>query len=119
LNSTAIAFSRDGRTLYAAGRDAGHTFVKAIDLAAGSVRDIAQHAGDLTISGGATYQARLSLSPDGRSLATSAVDSRSDLWLLDGYPRPRPLVAHILSVLPALKNPVTPKRVWNCFVIGG
>jgi Tol biopolymer transport system component len=89
LNSSAIAFSHDGRTLYAAGRDAGHTFVKAIDLAAGTVRDIAQHTGDLTISGGATYQARLSLSRDGRSLATSAAESRADLWILEGYPWPK------------------------------
>ena len=40
VNSIALAFSRDGRTLYAAGR----TFLKAIDVAAGSVRDIAQYA---------------------------------------------------------------------------
>jgi hypothetical protein len=90
LNSTAIAFARDGRTLYAAGRDGGHTFLKAIDLVTGSVREIAQHTGSLTISGGATYQARLSLSSDGKSLATSAVESQSDLWILEGYPRPRP-----------------------------
>ncbi len=90
LNSGAIAFSADGKTLYAAGRDAGSTFVKAIDVGSGQVRDIAQHTEDLTISGGATYQARLSLSPGGQSLTTSAVDSRSDLWLLEGYPRPRP-----------------------------
>ena len=90
LNSNAIAFSRDGKTLYAAGREDGHTFVKAIDLGSEQVRDIAQHTGDLTISGGATYQARLSLSPNGHSLTTSAVESRSDLWILEGYPRPRP-----------------------------
>jgi Tol biopolymer transport system component len=90
LNSIAIAFTRDGRAVYAAGREAGHTFIKAIDIASGNVRDIAQHEGELTISGGATYQARLILSPDGRSLVTSALDSRSDLWLLEGFPHPRP-----------------------------
>ena len=31
------------------------------------VRDIAQYTDGLTISGGATYQARISLSPDGRA----------------------------------------------------
>ncbi len=90
LHSSAIAFSRDGKTLYAAGREESRTFVKAIDIASASVRDIAQHIGALIISGGATYQARLSLSPDGHSLATSAVDTREDIWLLEGYPRPRP-----------------------------
>ena len=90
LNSSAIAFARDGRTLYAAGRNAAGTFLKAVDLTTGTVRDIAQHTGSMTISGGATYQARLSLAHDGRSLATSAVESKSDLWILEGYPRPRP-----------------------------
>jgi Tol biopolymer transport system component len=86
LNSNAIAFSRDGATLFAAGRNDGRTFLKAIDLATGAVRDIATLAGSLTVSGGATYRARLSLSPDGKSLATSAVETKSDLWILEGYP---------------------------------
>ena len=73
-NSSALAFARDGKTLYAAGRAAGRTFLKGIDVAAGSVRDIAQYSDGLTISG-AAYQARISLSPDGRSLATSASNS--------------------------------------------
>jgi Tol biopolymer transport system component len=90
LNSAAIAFSRDGRTLYTAGQEAGHLSVKAIDVASGAVREIAQHTGDLRISGGATYESRLVLTPGGGSLSTSAVDSRSDLWLLEGFPQPRP-----------------------------
>jgi hypothetical protein len=90
LNSTALVFARDGKTLYAVGMAGGSTFLKAIDVATGSVRDIAQYSDGLTISGGAAYRTRISLSPDGRSLATSAVRSQSDLWLLEGYPRPRP-----------------------------
>jgi serine/threonine protein kinase len=84
--SSAIAFSKDGKTLYAAGHDSGKTFLKAIAMDSGAVRDIATHTGDMMISGGATYRARLSLSPDGKSLATSAADRKSDLWLLEGYP---------------------------------
>ena len=64
--------------------------MKAVEIATGAVREIAQHTGAMVISGGATYQARLSLAPDGHSLATSAVESRQDIWLLGGYPRPRP-----------------------------
>jgi Tol biopolymer transport system component len=90
LNSSAIAFSRDGRALYAAGRDSGRTFLKSIDLAGGAVRTIAEYSGDAVISGGAPFQARLSLAPDGKSLATSVVVTRSDLWLLEGFPVPRP-----------------------------
>ena len=90
LNAAALAFARDGKTLYAAGITGGSTFLKAIDVAAGTLRDIAQYSDGLTISGGAAYQAGISLSADGRSLATSVVGSQSDLWLLDGYPRPQP-----------------------------
>jgi serine/threonine protein kinase len=88
LSSSALVFARDGKTLYAAGTAGGSTFLKAIDVAAGSVREIARYGDGLTISGGAAYQTRISLSPDGRSLATSAVSAQSDLWLLEGYPRP-------------------------------
>jgi Tol biopolymer transport system component len=90
LNSIAIAFSRDGRTIYAAGMENGRAFLKSIDLAGGAVRKIAEYSGEAVISGGATYQARLSLAPDGKSLATSAVVTRTDLWLLEGYPVPQP-----------------------------
>ena len=88
LGSSAIVFSRDAQTLYAAGRKDGRTFLKGIALATGAVREIAIHEEDFTISGGATYRARLSLSPDGKSLATSAVETKSDVWLLEGYPVP-------------------------------
>jgi hypothetical protein len=89
-DSSALVFARDGKVLYAAGRAGGRTFVKAIDVGTGSVREIARYSDGLTISGAAAYQARISLAPDGRTLATSASSSQSDLWLLDGYPRPRP-----------------------------
>ena len=90
LHSSALAFARDGKTLFAAGRAGTLTFVKALDVAAGTVRDIAQFSNGPVISGGGPYRARISLSPDGRSLATSAVSALSDLWLLEGYPGPRP-----------------------------
>jgi eukaryotic-like serine/threonine-protein kinase len=90
LNASALVFARDGKTLYAAGRAAGRTFLKAIDVTAATVRDIAQYPGGPTISGGAPYRTRISLNPDGRSLVTSAATSLSDLWLLEGFPGPRP-----------------------------
>jgi WD40 repeat protein len=89
LHSSALAFARDGKTLFAAGRAGTLTFVKALDVAAGTVRDIAQFPNGPVISGGGPYRARIGLSPDGRSLATSAVGALSDLWLLEGYPGTR------------------------------
>ncbi len=90
LNSSALVFARDGKTIFAVGSAGGRTFLKAIDVAAGTVRDIAQYAVGLNISGGGVYQTCIRLSPDGRSLATSSVTSLSDLWLLEGYPTPHP-----------------------------
>jgi serine/threonine protein kinase len=87
LGSSAIAFSKDGATLYVTGRDEGRTFLRAITVATGEVREIATHTGDMIVSGGAMYRARLSLGPDGKSLATSAMERKSDVWLLEGYPK--------------------------------
>jgi serine/threonine protein kinase len=90
IHPAAVVFSRDGRTIYAAGKDRGHTFLKSVDVATGAVHDLADYGSDLTISGGLPFHTRLSMAPDGRSLATSAVTMKSDLWLLDGYPMSKP-----------------------------
>ena len=89
LGAAAIAFSRDGKTIYAVGRENGATFLKAVDIASGAVRSVANYGPALNISGELEFHTRLSRSPDGKSLATSAVTRRSDLWLLEGFPLPR------------------------------
>jgi hypothetical protein len=86
LHSSALAFSHDGGTIFAAGIEKGRGFLKAIDVAGGSVRAIADYGPGVIVNGGAPHQARLSLSPDGKSLATSVLQVKTDLWLLEGYP---------------------------------
>jgi Tol biopolymer transport system component len=90
VHATALAFSRDGKTIFAVGKEQGRAFLTSIDVATGAVHKLADYGPDLTISGGLPFHTRLSLAPDGKSLATSAVSMKSDLWLLDGYPTPRP-----------------------------
>jgi Tol biopolymer transport system component len=90
LHSAALAFSREGDVIYAVGKEHGHSFLKSMKVADGTVRLIADYGTGVTISGGSTYQTRLSLYPDGKSLATSGVTTKSDLWILEGYPLPRP-----------------------------
>jgi WD40 repeat protein len=90
IHSAALAFSRDGKTIYAVGRERGHSFLKSIQVETGSVRTIADYGPGVIFDGGSTYSTRLSLSPDGASLATSAVSNKSDIWMLEGYPLPRP-----------------------------
>jgi serine/threonine protein kinase len=90
LHSAAIAFSRDSRTLFAAGLEQGRGFLKSIDLSNGAVRQVADYGPEMVVSGGTPHHTRLSLSPDGKSLATSVRQTKTDLWLLEGYPVPRP-----------------------------
>jgi eukaryotic-like serine/threonine-protein kinase len=90
VGAVTLAFSKDGKTLYAVGKQNGRSFLKAIDIATSVVRNVADYGPALTISGGLEFHTRLSRSPDGKTLATSAVTRKSDLWLLEGFPLPRP-----------------------------
>ncbi len=89
LGASALAFSKDGKTLYAVGKDRGSAFLKAIDVASGAVRTVSDYGPVLIISGGQALHTRLSRAPDGKSLATSAVTIKSDVWVLKGFPQPR------------------------------
>jgi Tol biopolymer transport system component len=90
IRCLALGFSHDGRTLFLVGREHGRSFLRSVDVAAGTLRNIADYGPELTISGGRQFDTRLSVAPDGKSLATSVVTSKSELWLLEGYPLPHP-----------------------------
>ncbi|HEY1340648.1 MAG TPA: hypothetical protein VGF59_24220, partial [Bryobacteraceae bacterium] len=84
---TGMTWSRDGTTLY--GLDAeigGH--VVAVNVAAGTERELsripaAYHLRPIWIPG-----MKLSLSPDGKSLATTNVRQSGDVWLLENFEPP-------------------------------
>jgi serine/threonine protein kinase/Tol biopolymer transport system component len=91
VNASAVAFSSDGKWLYAVGKENGISFLKALDVNnAAVVKTIATYGPAMTISGGSEFHTRLSRAPGGKSLATSAMMRRSDIWLLEGFPLPRP-----------------------------
>ncbi len=90
IHCMALAFSKGGKTVLAAGREHGKSFLRELDIAAGTVREVADYGPAVLISGGRSFDTRLSLRPDGKSLATSVETSKSELWLLEGYPLPRP-----------------------------
>ncbi|MGH9417344.1 MAG: protein kinase domain-containing protein [Terriglobales bacterium] len=83
LNTSAVAFSHDSRTLYGIRNDQGHELF-ALDLASGRQRVIA------TLGPGAAPAAesqpgiQFTLTPDGKSLTYTTLDSSYNLWLASG-----------------------------------
>jgi WD40 repeat protein len=90
VEATSLVFSQDGKTIYAVGRAGGRSFLKSVDVETGTTKVLADYGPEMIFSGGMPFHTRLSLSPDGKMLVTSAVNLKSDLWLLDGYPLPKP-----------------------------
>jgi hypothetical protein len=53
VHAAAVAFSRDGQTIFAAGKDRSRAFLKSIDVATGAIHDLADYGPELTISASA------------------------------------------------------------------
>jgi eukaryotic-like serine/threonine-protein kinase len=83
-----IAWSRDGREIYALGRIAGGKWrFGAIDAKTGAERTIYEYGPEAGFATAYNPAFPMSLSPDGKSLATSIVNVRSDIWMLEGFNR--------------------------------
>jgi len=104
MRCLAVAFSRGGKTLFAVGRERGDSILREVDIDAGTARTVAEYGSAVSISGGRTFDTRLSLSADGKGLATSVETSKSELWLLEGYPLPRPWW-HLWALFPGFRAP--------------
>ena len=85
-----LVWSRDAGTIYLASTLAGNSRLDALDLRTGHSRKIAEYGQEPEFSGGATYSLTGSLMRGGKSFATTVVNHRSDLWILEGFPRPQP-----------------------------
>jgi serine/threonine protein kinase len=79
---TAVAWSRDSATLFAIGVSATPA-LQAIDVATGMSRTLRQFDENAAPDAPVTPGQRLSLAPDGRSLLTSVLRHRSDIWMLE------------------------------------
>jgi Tol biopolymer transport system component len=86
----ALAWSHDGARLYvlAVGTDR-RTAVESIDLMSGSATTIRTFNPDVVFTTPQNPGVRASLAADGRSLLTTALRTRSDIWMLEGFDRPR------------------------------
>jgi hypothetical protein len=84
-----LVWSRNAETIYVASSTTPKARLDAIDVRLGSSRRIAEYPGDLSFATNFIYSLSGSVSRDGKSFATTAVNRRSDLWILEGFPRPR------------------------------
>jgi hypothetical protein len=84
-----VVWSRDAGTIYLASSVTERSRLDAIDVQSGKSRKIAEYGRDVVFSVG-PYSLLGSLSGDGKSIATTVLNRKSDLWMLEGFPQPRP-----------------------------
>jgi Tol biopolymer transport system component/predicted Ser/Thr protein kinase len=88
LNAGAIAWSRDSSLIYGLVYQGGQTpSLSAIDVRSEAVRKVADYTFGVEPLLENTYSGsiRLSMAPDGKSLATAVASNRADIWILDGF----------------------------------
>ena len=88
-NRTAyITWSRDGVGIYALGQvEGGKWRFGVIDVKSGSERTIYEYEPEVHFATAFNPAFPLSLSPDGKWLATTVLNAKSDIWLLEGFGR--------------------------------
>jgi Tol biopolymer transport system component/predicted Ser/Thr protein kinase len=85
-----LAWSKDGKTLYGlAYTGAEPPTLSALDVRTETVTKIAEYTVGFQplLENTYTGSIRLSLSPDGKSLAVGTATNKADLWILDGFAR--------------------------------
>jgi Tol biopolymer transport system component len=92
------AWSRDGKTIYQV-RGTNNCSLVAVDIATGKERVI-RELGDLQPASGLSPGLRITVAPDGKSIAWAVDRSRSELWILDGLRTARPWFQRLLGKLP-------------------
>jgi eukaryotic-like serine/threonine-protein kinase len=84
----ALAWSKDSKTIYGLSYNSDPPSLKALDVATGNVRTLAEyHIGFQPLQlmeNSYTGSIRISLNPDGKSVAVGTATSQADLWILDG-----------------------------------
>jgi Tol biopolymer transport system component len=86
--SPSLTFSRDGKLLYGVRHEADAEILFALDVASGAQKTLGKLAPEFRPLSDLSPAIRLSLSPDGNSLAYAAATSRSNLWMLTGALKP-------------------------------
>jgi Tol biopolymer transport system component len=88
LNAGAIAWSRDSASIYGLSYQGGQApSLSVIDVRTAAVRKVADYSFvvEPLLENTYTGSIRLSMAPDGQSVATAVATNRSDIWILDGF----------------------------------
>jgi Tol biopolymer transport system component len=88
-NGFVLLWSRDTKMIYVASSHTGNARLYAVEVETGKSRSIAEYVPPLQFLCPTTYSLSGSLSPDGKSFVTTVRNTKSDLWTLEGFPRPR------------------------------
>ncbi len=82
-------WSKDGKEIYTLGHDPdGHWRLAATDAKSGVERSIADYGNKIRFGTNFNPGFPLSLSPDGKTLATTVLNERSEVWMLEGFRQP-------------------------------
>ena len=84
-----LVWSRDAETIYLASSLTPKARLDAIAVRTGESRRIAEYAAGLSFRTFAAYSLSGSLSRDGKSIATTVYNAKSDVWMLEGALQPR------------------------------
>jgi dipeptidyl aminopeptidase/acylaminoacyl peptidase len=84
-----LVWSRDAETIYIGASVTPRARLYAISVRTGQSRRIAEYPEGLSFRTLAAYSPSGSLSGDGKSIAITVFNTKSDLWILKGYPQPR------------------------------
>ena len=86
----ALAWSRDGSQVYAISvENDRRSTVSSIDQITGAAKTIRRFDRDVVFATPQNPGLRASLSPDGASLLTTVLRTRSDIWMLEGFDQPQ------------------------------
>jgi Tol biopolymer transport system component len=95
-NKSGVAWSADGRQLYALSRGEGTKWLLgSIDVSTGTERTISDLGSQYFFSAANGNGFSLSLSNDHKLLAASVLNYQSDIWMLEGFAQPRGWLGHL------------------------
>ena len=98
-----VAWSRDTKTLITLGQnlapaasDNGKWFLSSLDVNTGAEKIILTMGPEQRFWGDISNSSMISMAPDGKSITATSATLKSDVWVLEGFPRPRSWLARFL-----------------------